>query len=195
LVPIVTIDSGSPADRFFVGGATYTVVLPPQPLDLPPVNDDATIRHGSSFTYNIPTGNGKFKVELKFLEVFPTYVEGSRKFHVDINGTRVLENYDILKDTLIYGSAIVKSFDVESKNLEGIKIKFTGAVRSAVVSTITITEVEPTGLQKRILDELACMYITIYQTLDAQIKELQKQVDSMKFDIQVFTEYGGSYIN
>jgi hypothetical protein len=141
---VVRIDSGSTkssadyvADRFYAGGGTYAWT-PPAPLPPPTTTiQDLTVRHGSSFAYDIPVGNGKFNVVLNFVEVF-NYQPGQRKFNVEINGQRVLENFDVVSESGGWAKPISRTFTVTVGNLDGIRISFTGVTRSALVSNISV---------------------------------------------------------
>ncbi len=57
----------------------------------------------TSFTYQLPTGSGTFDVTLYFAEIYWGKLVaggvGSRKFHVDMEGTRKLTDYDIIART------------------------------------------------------------------------------------------------
>ncbi|HEX8530911.1 MAG TPA: malectin domain-containing carbohydrate-binding protein, partial [Cytophagales bacterium] len=94
-----TIDARNfSADAYFTGGVTTT----PTSLAIAGTADDflyQTGRHGTSFTYNFPTGSGSYDVILHFAETYygntaPGGV-GSRKFHVDAEGVRRLTDYDV----------------------------------------------------------------------------------------------------
>ncbi|MBD0259718.1 MAG: T9SS type A sorting domain-containing protein, partial [Cytophagales bacterium] len=86
------------ADAYFAGG----VVSRATTLGIAGTGDDylyQTGRHGASFSYNFPTGNGSFDVVLHFAETYwgntaPGGV-GSRKFHVNLEGARKLTDYDV----------------------------------------------------------------------------------------------------
>jgi hypothetical protein len=58
-----------------------------------------TGRHGVSFSYGLPTGNGTYDVTLHFAETYwgnkVAGGAGSRKFNVDAEGQRKLTDYDI----------------------------------------------------------------------------------------------------
>ncbi len=94
-----TIDARSfSADAYFSGGSVSTATT----LGIGGTADDylyQTGRHGSSFAYNFPTGNGSFDVVLHFAETYYGNVApggaGSRRFHVDMEGVRRLTNYDV----------------------------------------------------------------------------------------------------
>ncbi|MBD0255872.1 MAG: hypothetical protein ICV83_09145 [Cytophagales bacterium] len=94
-----TIDARSfGADTYFSGGSVSAATT----LGIVGTADDylyQTGRHGASFAYNFPTGNGSYDVVLHFAETYygntaPGGV-GSRKFHVDMEGVRRLTNYDV----------------------------------------------------------------------------------------------------
>jgi hypothetical protein len=60
---------------------------------------DPKRRRNRNFNYDLPTGNGTFDVTLYFAEIYWGKVAaggaGARKFHVNIEGTRRLTDYDI----------------------------------------------------------------------------------------------------
>jgi hypothetical protein len=94
-----TIDARSfAADAYFAGGTVSTATT----LSIGGTDDDylyQTGRHGSSFAYNFPTGNGSYDVVLHFAETYwgntvPGGI-GSRKFHVNAEGVRRLTDYDV----------------------------------------------------------------------------------------------------
>jgi ELWxxDGT repeat protein len=89
---------GFAADAYFSGGAVSAATA----LGIGGTGDDylyQTGRHGSSFSYNFPTGNGSYDVVLHFAETyFGNTVPGgagSRKFHVNLEGARKLTDYDV----------------------------------------------------------------------------------------------------
>jgi hypothetical protein len=94
-----TIDARSfSADTYFSGGSVSTTTA----LGIAGTADDylyQTGRHGASFSYNFPTGNGSYDVVLHFAETYYGNTApggaGSRRFNVDIEGTRRLTNYDV----------------------------------------------------------------------------------------------------
>ncbi|HEX8530731.1 MAG TPA: malectin domain-containing carbohydrate-binding protein, partial [Cytophagales bacterium] len=94
-----TLDTRSfTADAYFSGGS----VSAPTAAAIAGTADDylyQTGRHGASFSYNFPTGNGAYDVVLHFAETYfgntvPGGI-GSRKFHVNLEGVRKLTDYDI----------------------------------------------------------------------------------------------------
>jgi hypothetical protein len=85
-------------DAYFSGGVGSAITLQP----IAGTADDylyQTGRHGASFAYNFPTGNGSFDVVLHFAETYFGNVApggvGLRKFHVNLEGVRKLTDYDI----------------------------------------------------------------------------------------------------
>jgi uncharacterized protein YaiE (UPF0345 family) len=52
-------------------------------------------RYGASFGYALPVSNGQYKVVLHFAEIYFT-ATGKRVFDASIEGTKVLDNYDIV---------------------------------------------------------------------------------------------------
>ncbi len=86
------------ADAYFSGGVVSTTTT----RDIAGTGDDylyQTGRHGASFSYNFPTGNGRYDVVLHFAETYwgntvPGGV-GSRRFDVHMEGTPQLIDYDI----------------------------------------------------------------------------------------------------
>lgn len=93
-------------------------------------------RYGN-FSYNIAIPNGNYSVALHFAEVWSGgQTPGARIFHVDIEGTRVLNNYDIYARAGGY-SAIVETFGTTVSD-GGLNIVFTKVVNNAKVSAIEI---------------------------------------------------------
>ncbi|MBD0256266.1 MAG: hypothetical protein ICV83_11155, partial [Cytophagales bacterium] len=86
------------ADAYFSGGVVSTAST----AGIGGTADDylyQTGRHGSSFAYNFPTGNGSYDVVLHFAETYwgsaAAGGAGSRRFHVNLEGVRKLTDYDI----------------------------------------------------------------------------------------------------
>ncbi len=85
-------------DAYFSGGTVSGTTT----KDIAGTGDDylyQTGRHGTSFSYNFPTGNGSYDVVLHFAETYFGNTApggmGSRKFHVNMEGARKLTDYDI----------------------------------------------------------------------------------------------------
>jgi hypothetical protein len=107
--PSLRVNAGGPAyttaggqtfvaDAYFTGGSISALSTG----EVAGTTEDAlyrTIRFGSSFSYNIPVSNATYGVFLHFNETYWGYRTaggvGSRRFNVDIEGSRRLTNYDI----------------------------------------------------------------------------------------------------
>ncbi len=94
-----TIDARNfTADAYAAGGSVSTATT----LGIGGTADDylyQTGRHGASFSYNFPTGNGSYDVVLHFAETYYGNTApggaGSRRFHVNLEGVRRLTDYDV----------------------------------------------------------------------------------------------------
>lgn len=94
---------------------------------------DPTIVAGTSYT-----------IYLHFSEIFfgagnpsPAGGDGSRIFHVDVEGTRILDNFDI-HAVVGPSNAIVYRYDVTATTNGSILISFVPVVQNAKISTIEI---------------------------------------------------------
>jgi large repetitive protein len=84
------------ADNYFTGGNIYTN----NALEIQNTTDDVLYRSerwGNTMAYNIPVSNGGYKVTLHFAEIYFGVTGGggvgSRRFNVDIEGSRKLSNF------------------------------------------------------------------------------------------------------
>lgn len=67
---------------------------------------------GDPLTYALPVESGLHRVRLHFVETYePNFAVGQRLFHVDVEGNRVLRNYDIFA-TVGANTAAVEEFEV-----------------------------------------------------------------------------------
>ncbi len=74
-------------------------------------------------TYSLPASSGSYRVRLYFAEIWSgAFTSGARQFNVDINGQRVLTNYDIFAEVGA-NRGTVKTFDVTTSN--GINVVLT----------------------------------------------------------------------
>ena len=74
-------------------------------------------------TYHLPASSGSYRVHLYFAEIWPgAFTSGARQFNVDLNGKRVLTNYDIFAEVGA-NRGTVKTFDVTTSN--GINVVLT----------------------------------------------------------------------
>eukprot|EP00898_Chlorokybus_atmophyticus_P001473 jgi/Chlat1/2326/Chrsp17S08732 len=100
-----------------------------------------TQRFGGAFSYVIPLQAGKYTVILHFAE---TYWTGPnlRKFNVNIQGVRVLSNFDIYAAAGAMNKVVTRAFvaNVASTGNRQLKIDFAGAVDNAQVAAIELYE-------------------------------------------------------
>lgn len=89
--PVTNIVYGN--DSLVSGGNAYTSST----RDILGTEDDQLYlsERWGTFSYAIPVQNGEYEVELKFCETYWSQ-PGQRIFHVNIEGTRVLSDFDIL---------------------------------------------------------------------------------------------------
>jgi hypothetical protein len=133
------------ADTYFTGGTPTTPVTGE-------VGNTArdvvyhTGRYGEDFSYNVPTGNGTFEVNLLFNETYWGNLVaggvGSRKFNVDVEGFRELTDYDIVGSTASVAMvAFAQSFTTTVR--DGVlTIRFSkGSADLARVSAIEVVRV------------------------------------------------------
>jgi alpha-N-arabinofuranosidase len=98
-----------------------------------------TERWGSDFSYIFRVTPGKYRVKLKFAESYMKKV-GDRIFDVLINGKKVLENFDILKEVGAVDKGIDKIFENIQPDSGGqIHIRFVSSVQNAKVCAIEVT--------------------------------------------------------
>lgn len=92
------------------------------------------------FSYAVPLANGTYTVTLGFLEPSKTMAVGGRVFNVEANGTTMLSNIDVLKESGVYRTVIApKSFTVTVTNGK-LNLNFKPIVGGAVVSNIAIVK-------------------------------------------------------
>lgn len=133
-------------DAYFAGGTTAT-----KEFDVQGTTDDAlylAYRYASSgapFSYNIPvSADGAYTIKLHFLEPYfgapggkTSGLTGARVFHVDVEGTRVLSNYDIYTQDGA-GKAVVKTFENVIVTGGSANINFISVTNNAIVSAIEV---------------------------------------------------------
>ncbi|WP_277235083.1 malectin domain-containing carbohydrate-binding protein [Hymenobacter sp. YC55] len=114
-------------------------------------DDDALYqseRYGNSFGYAMPVSSGKqYRVVLHFAEIFASNV-GQRVFDVSIEGSKVLDNYDILKKVVAL-TATTETFTVtvadDQLNINFSSLAADGGVDNAKISAIEIYSLSSTG--------------------------------------------------
>ncbi len=95
-------------------------------------------RSGRDFNYALPVLAGKYQVYLMFAE---TYVkkEGERVFDVLVNGKKVLNHFDILKEAGAFDKAVDKSFPDIQPGADGmIRLQFVSSAQNAKVCAIEV---------------------------------------------------------
>jgi alpha-N-arabinofuranosidase len=96
-----------------------------------------TERWGNDFTYSFQVLPGEYRVTLKFAEVYLKN-PGDRVFDVFINGQKMLDHFDILKEAGGFAKAIDRSFDGIKPDADQIRIHFVSSVQNAKVCSIEI---------------------------------------------------------
>ncbi|MDO6391768.1 malectin domain-containing carbohydrate-binding protein, partial [Pontibacter sp. BT731] len=134
------------ADAGFSGGVTGA-----KSFDVAGTTDDGLYlsyryaTNGGPFSYNIPvSGTGPHTVRLHFLEPYfgapggkTSGLAGARVFHIDIEGTRVLSNYDIYSQDGA-GKAIVKTFQNVAVSDGALTVSFASVTNNAIISAIEV---------------------------------------------------------
>ncbi|MEZ0109939.1 hypothetical protein ABH920_003953 [Catenulispora sp. EB89] len=143
----VKINAGGPAvspfvaDQYFTGGATSASG---NAIDLSGANNPApaavyqTNRYGT-FGYavgGLPT-SGTYTVRLHFAETY-WKTAGARLFNVTINGTQVLNSFDILATAGAANKAVVEQFTVAAGGSGKLTIQFASVKDNAQVNGIEI---------------------------------------------------------
>jgi alpha-galactosidase len=126
-------------DKGFEGGMTATTSR------VIKAEGDATLynteRWEGDFSYTLPVLPGKYKIILKFTEVYVTK-PGERVFDIIINGTKVKADFDILKEAGGFARGIDLAFkDIEPKDGK-IQVRFVASVQKAKVCALDITRLE-----------------------------------------------------
>ncbi len=102
-------------------------------------------RYGD-FTYQFAVPNGSYNVTLKFAEIFWSF-PGQRVFNVAINGTQVLQNFDIVAAAGAPFTAIDKEFNATVTG-GTLSVKFTtGSADLPKISAIEITSASGVAVQ------------------------------------------------
>jgi protocatechuate 3,4-dioxygenase beta subunit len=136
------------ADTDYLAGSTYAtsssidttnVAASPAPQEV--YQSD---RYGN-FTYTIPqlTPNKSYNVQLDFAEPYwglnGNGGTGSREFDVSMNGTQVLNNFDVYHTAGGANKAITEDFTTTSDASGKIAIQFSSVIDNAMVSGIEVT--------------------------------------------------------
>jgi len=97
-----------------------------------------TERWGPEVVYTLPVTTGRYRVRLFFAETYVRKV-GERVFDIWINGKRVLEDFDILKEAGAFETGVVREFTGISPSKKGtIQIKLVAKTQNAKVCAVEI---------------------------------------------------------
>ena len=144
----IRVDSGSTSSYTDTGGNVWSAdtgytggsVTKGTTSDIAGTNDDRLYqkgRSGAPFSYRFQVPNGTYTVRLKFAETYWTRA-GQRVFNVNIEGSRVLSNFDILQ-TVAPKTALDRAFKVEVSDGR-LDVDLTSVVNYPLVSALEITE-------------------------------------------------------
>lgn len=123
------------ADQGFDAGAIWTNGGTVANTNASPLYQDQRYSYAPlTYRFNVP--NGSYTVTLKFAEL-SIETTGQRLFHADLNGQRVLTNFDVYAAAGGPLRAIDKSFPVTVSGGQ-IYITFTAAASSAIINAIEI---------------------------------------------------------
>jgi len=147
--PVVAINAGGDTQGNFSsdtdnnGGSTF---ITNAAIDTSGVTNPApqavyqNVRYGN-FSYTIPTysPNTNYTVRLDFSEPYWNSA-GSREFNVSINGTQVLNNFDVYQTAGGENKAVSETFNTTTDSNGLIKIQFNTVIDNAMVSGIQISQ-------------------------------------------------------
>ncbi|HEV2486058.1 MAG TPA: malectin domain-containing carbohydrate-binding protein [Terracidiphilus sp.] len=146
--------TGWTGDTGFSGGTiappSSASIYTDNTVDPAPQGVYQTNRYGSSMTYTASglTPGGQYHVRLHFAE---TYYDStnSRVFNVSINGTQVLNNYDINFESTGKDVAAVEEFNTAANSSGNIVIQFTAVTDHAQINGIEIDPAQPPAMAIR----------------------------------------------
>jgi FtsP/CotA-like multicopper oxidase with cupredoxin domain len=146
--PTVRINCGGAAvsnwiadTGLFTGGSPFSTTRPIANAGTVPQLVYQTERWGNTLSYSIPSiPDGTYTVNLHFAEIYAT-AAGARVFHVNIEGVRVLTNFDIFAAAGGRDRAVVRSFPVTVTGGNGLQITSQSVVDNAKYSGIEIIPV------------------------------------------------------
>jgi len=121
------------ADSHFNGGTSYLCPTPISGTSDPSLYQ--TMRYAQVLTYNLPAAAGTYTLKLHFAEPY-WWQAGARTFNVKVNGTSVLQNFDIWAAAGGGFKAVVKSFPVTSPGPVAVTLE--GVVGQPVISALEL---------------------------------------------------------
>ncbi|MEQ8210291.1 MAG: malectin domain-containing carbohydrate-binding protein [Lacipirellulaceae bacterium] len=148
---LTAVNAGGPAigmfaaSNSFTGGTNFTSSTP---VDVSGVVDPApaavyqterTGSNGSDFTYlqsGLIPGNS-YDIRLHFAEIFWS-ASGQRSFDVEINGTKVIDDYDVFVEAGGEDKAVIEEFTATATAGGQITMEFLTEVNNAKVSAIEV---------------------------------------------------------
>jgi hypothetical protein len=137
--PSAYVNSGS---QTYSTGATIDLTDPSVPAGTPAALFQAERwdpAGGNEMSWSFPVTAGPKTVRLYFAEIFSgAGAAGFRQMDVSVEGTLVLDNYDVYADTGALNKAMVKSFRVNSDSV--LNIDFTHVVENPAIKAIEIID-------------------------------------------------------
>jgi hypothetical protein len=131
------------ADQYFTGGQASTITRP-----IANTEDDVLYQSerwsNVNLPYNIPVVNGNYQITLHFAEIYFNN-PNQRKFHVDIEGTRVLTDFDVIAVTGGRDIAVTRTFNVNVNDGTLNLVFAKGSVDNPKVSAIEVVYLGSSG--------------------------------------------------
>ncbi len=130
------------ADQYFVGGQAFTITRP-----IANTEDDILYqseRWATNLPYNIPVVNGNYQITLHFAEIYFNN-PNQRKFHVDIEGSRVLTDFDVVAVAGGRDIAVTRTFNVNVNDGTLNLVFAKGSVDNPKVSAIEVVYLGSSG--------------------------------------------------
>ncbi|WP_192918478.1 malectin domain-containing carbohydrate-binding protein [Salinigranum salinum] len=136
---------------------------------------------GDEMSWNIPdvTGGETYEVRLYFAEIYHTS-DGQRVFDVSIEGTTVLDDYDIHAD-VGHDTGTVKTFTVESS--AELDIDFTRETGNPKVAAIEVVPVDGTGNTAPTIDAIADRTVVEGDSIDVSVSASDADGDSLSLSL------------
>lgn len=115
---------------------TFLTQNPVKNTGMPYLYQSERFSLGAAWGYTFPLPNGTYNARLLFAETYFTQ-RGQRIFHVDLNGTRALQNFDILAAAGGSNTAVDTLHSVTVTNGQ-LAVQFTPVVSNPKISAIEI---------------------------------------------------------
>jgi fibronectin type 3 domain-containing protein len=125
------------ADQYSSGGAKY--LYPAR--DIAGTAEDYryySVRYseGAAFSYSLPATAGAYTLKLHFAECWFT-TAGGRKFNVNVNGSTVLNSFDVVAAAGSGNTAVVREFPVTA-GANGVVVQFQSVLNGPIISGIEL---------------------------------------------------------